>query len=99
MKYCHAIHGKVPDVTAELGIWLNKSSHGKKLGREAIALLVQWARANLVLSYFICPVDKNNIPNRKIAKFLGAVVMAEGRRASLSGNRLDELVYKIDARG
>ena len=94
-----AIHGKEPGVTAELGIWLKKSSQGKKLGREAITRLVQWARANLVLSYFIYPVDKNNIPSRKIAESLGGIVMDEGQRASLSGNRLDELVYKVDARG
>ncbi len=92
-----AIHGKEPSVTAELGIWLRKGSQGKKLGREAIALLVQWARANLALSYLTYPVDKNNIPSRKIAESLGGVVVAEGQRESLSGTSLNELVYQIDA--
>jgi len=45
------------------------------------------------------PSETNNIPSRNIAESLGGIVMAEGQRASLSGNRLDELVYKIDARG
>ncbi|HHJ15740.1 MAG TPA: N-acetyltransferase [Gammaproteobacteria bacterium] len=92
-----AIHGKEPGVTAELGIWLKKSSQGKKLGREAIMRLVQWARANLVLSGLVYPVDRDNIPSRKIAESLGGIVVAEGQRTSLSDTSLNEQVYRIDA--
>jgi len=94
-----AIHGKEPGVTAELGIWLKKSSQGKKLGLEAITHLVQWARANLVLSNFIYPVDKNNIPSRKIAESLVGIVVTEGQRTSLSGANLNEWVYRINIGG
>lgn len=94
-----AIHGKERGVTAELGIWLNKNAQGKGLGREAITALVQWAQASLALSYLIYPVDKNNIPSRKIAESLGGVVVAEGRRESLSGRSLNEMIYQIDAGG
>jgi len=90
-----AIHGKEQGETAELGIWLKKSAQGKKLGREAIALLAQWAKDNLVLSCLIYPVDKNNISSRKIAESLGGVVVSESQRKSLSGNCLNELVYHI----
>ena len=93
-----AIHGKEPGVTAELGIWLKKSSQGKKLGREAITRLVQWARANLVLSCLIYPVDRDNVPSRKIAESLGGIVVAEGQRISLSGASLNEQIYRIYAR-
>ncbi len=92
-----AIHGKEPGVTAEFGIWLKKSSQGKKLGREAITRLVQWARANVVLSGLVYPVDRDNIPSRKIAESLGGIVVAEGQRTSLSGTSLNEQVYRIDA--
>jgi len=92
-----AIDGKEQGVTAELGVWLKKSAQGRKLGREAVALLVQWARDNLVLSHLTYPVDKNNLSSRKIAESLGGVVVSEGQRESQSGDRLDELVYQIDA--
>ncbi|VAW98709.1 hypothetical protein MNBD_GAMMA19-1505 [hydrothermal vent metagenome] len=91
-----AIHGKEQGITAELGIWLKKSAQGKSLGREAIALLVQWAKYNLALSHLIYSVDKNNIPSRKIAESLGGVVVSEGQRKSQSDRHLDELVYQID---
>jgi len=91
-----AIHGKEQGETAELGVWVKKSAQGKKFGHEAVALLVQWAKDNLALSHLIYPVDKSNIPSRKIAESLGGIVVSEGQRESLSGNRLDELVYQID---
>jgi len=90
-----AIHGKESGVSAELGIWLKKSSQGKNLGREAIMRLVQWARDNLVLSGLLYPVDRDNIPSRKIAESLGGIVVAEGQRTSLSGASLNEWVYRI----
>ncbi len=48
---------------AERGLWLKKSVQGKRLGRETIALLVQWEKYNLALSHLIYFVDKNNIPS------------------------------------
>ncbi|MGV6806720.1 MAG: GNAT family N-acetyltransferase [bacterium] len=91
-----AVHGKEPGVSAELGIWLKKSAQGKKLGREAVTCLAQWARVNLLLSGLFYPVDRDNIPSRKIAESLGGVVVAKGQRTSLSGTRLNEWVYRIN---
>ncbi|MCF6255786.1 MAG: GNAT family N-acetyltransferase [Gammaproteobacteria bacterium] len=91
-----AIHGKEQGIAAELGIWLKKSAQGKNLGREAIALLVQWAKYNLALSHLVYSVDKNNIPSRKIAESLGGIVVSEGQQKSQSGKHLNELVYQID---
>lgn len=92
-----ALHGNEAPETPELGIWVKKSAQGKKLGREAICYLTKWAKNSLDFSYFIYPVDRNNIPSRKIAESLGGVVLHGRVRVSMSGATLNELVYKIEA--
>jgi RimJ/RimL family protein N-acetyltransferase len=92
-----ALHGNEAPETPELGIWIKKSAHGKKLGREAICRLVKWAKDSLDILYFIYPVDRDNIPSRKIAESLGGVVLYVRVRESMSGATLNELVYKIEA--
>lgn len=90
------LHGKENSDTPELGVWIKKSVHGKKLGREAVRILASWAQDNLNFSCLHYPVDKNNIPSRKIAESLGGVVVKEGLRESMSGNVLNEVVYRIN---
>lgn len=90
------LHNKTHGDTPELGIWLKLDAHGARLGREAIHALVAWARGHLEFSYFIYPVDKHNIPSRRIAESLGGVVVRKRRRESMSGYMLNELVYRID---
>lgn len=92
-----ALHGNEAPGTPELGIWVKKSAHGKKLGREAICHLVKWAEGSLDILYFIYPVDRDNIPSRKVAESLGGVVLHVRVRESMSGATLNELVYKIEA--
>lgn len=92
-----AIHGTDDPQVAELGVWIKKSAHEKKLGREAVRYLAEWGRKNLLLSYFIYPVDRDNIPSRKIVESLGGVVLEERVRKSMSGPTLNEIVYKIEA--
>lgn len=92
-----AIHGTNDPQVAELGVWIKKSAHGKKLGREAVRYLAEWGRKNLLLSYLIYPVDRDNIPSRKIAESLGGVILEERIRKSMSGTTLNEIVYKIEA--
>lgn len=91
-----AIHGTDDPQVAELGVWIKKSVHGKNFGREAVRYLAEWGRKNLLLSYFIYPVDRDNIPSRKIAESLGGVVLMKRVRKSMSGATLNELVYKIE---
>lgn len=91
-----ALNGNKNPQTPELGIWIKKSAHGKKLGREAIRYMTKWAKDNFVFSYFIYPVDRNNIPSRKIAESLGGVILQERVRKSMSGTTLNEIVYKIE---
>ncbi len=89
------LHGTKKPKEPELGIWLKKSAHSKHLGREAIQYLVSWAQENIEYNYLVYPVDKENIPSRKIAEYLGGTVFRENTKKSMSGNILNEVVYKI----
>lgn len=91
-----AIHGTENPQTPELGVWVKKSAQGKRLGREAIRVLTKWAKDELVFSYFMYPVDRDNIPSRKIAESIGGVVFQERVRKSMSGATLNEVIYRIE---
>jgi RimJ/RimL family protein N-acetyltransferase len=81
--------------TPEPGLWIKKSAHGHKFGREAIAGLKKWADENIKYRYLIYPVDKRNIPSRKIPESLGGVVEDEYKKENVSGNILDMVEYHI----
>ncbi|MDZ7955768.1 GNAT family N-acetyltransferase [Nostoc sp. DedQUE09] len=81
--------------TPELGIWLKKSAHGHGFGREAIDALKDWVDKNLEYNYLSYPVDKRNIPSRKIAESLGGKVFREFQQINKSGDLLDEVEYRI----
>jgi RimJ/RimL family protein N-acetyltransferase len=89
------LHIRNTPQTPELGIWLKKSAHGEKLGREAIHCLVTWARSNLDAAFLIYPVDRHNIPSRKIPESLGGVIFGEDKVENMSGHILDEVIYRI----
>lgn len=91
---CAGLHD-INTRTPELGIWIKKSAHGFGYGREAIAGLEKWAQENLDFDYIKGPIDKRNIPSRKIAKSLGGIVAKEFKRKNLSGDELDEVEYRI----
>lgn len=63
----HHIDTKTP----EFGIWLRKSAHGNKFGKEIIGTLLQWANDNLDYEYLSYPVVVNNVASRKIPESLG----------------------------
>ena len=81
--------------TPRLGIWIKKGAHGRGYGKEAVIALKEWAEENLDYEYLIYPVDKNNIPSRKIPEFLGAKVAREYDKTGMSGNKLHLLEYRI----
>ncbi|MCR4329929.1 MAG: GNAT family N-acetyltransferase [Candidatus Roizmanbacteria bacterium] len=81
--------------TPELGIWIKKSAHGNKFGREAVKALKEWTDKNKLYTYIMYPVDKRNIPSRKIAESLGGVIEDEYKKENMSGNILDEVEYRI----
>lgn len=91
---CANIHG-VKSGTPELGIWLKKGAQGRSYAYEAMRLLLSWAEQNIDYDYLKYPVDKNNIPSRKLAEKLGGLVEDEYLKTSESGNVLDELEYRM----
>jgi len=92
------LHGTVRPGVPELGIWLKARAHGNRYGREAIGALRDWAGENLEFSRLIYPVDRRNIPSRKIAEALGGTVVAARKAISMSGTELDEVIYAIERR-
>lgn len=81
--------------TPEPGIWIKKSVHGKKIGREAVAGIKKWAGDNLDFDYLIYPVHKDNIASRKIAESLGGILVSSELKVCPSGKELDEVIYRI----
>ncbi|MGA7932310.1 MAG: GNAT family N-acetyltransferase [Kovacikia sp.] len=81
--------------TPELGIWTKKNAHGYGYGREAIRYLKAWTDENLEYNYLSYPVDKRNIPSRKIPESLGGKVYREYEQLNLSGQLLDLVEYRI----
>jgi ribosomal-protein-alanine N-acetyltransferase len=91
----HAGLHHIDSDTPELGVWIKKSAHGLGYGREAITVLTHWAFANLRVRYLIYPVDRRNLPSRKIPESLDGVVEAKYERVNQSGRTLDLLEYRI----
>ncbi|HEY9803666.1 MAG TPA: GNAT family N-acetyltransferase [Leptolyngbyaceae cyanobacterium] len=87
--------GAINTDTPELGIWLKKSAHGHGFGREAVYVLKNWVDKNLEYNYLSYPVDKRNIPSRKIAESIGGKVFREFQQINKSGYLLDEVEYRI----
>lgn len=87
--------GAINTDTPELGIWIKKSDHGNGFGKEAIYALKDWVDKNLEYKYLSYPVEKRNLPSRKIAESLGGRVFREFQKINLSRNLLDELEFRI----
>lgn len=89
--------------TPELGIRIKKSAYGKKIGREAVGVLIDRANNNLNYEYLVYPVDKDNIPSRKIAESFGGVFEKDEqgnekvkKKPTLDPKKvLNSVVYKI----
>lgn len=86
---------QIDTASPSLGIWIKKSAHGNKIGREAVEGVKLWAEENLIFDYLVYPVHKNNIPSRKIAEALKGKVVFAGIKRFPSGKVLDEVIYHI----
>lgn len=89
------LHGKLNQNEPILGIWLKKDAHGNRFGQEAIKILADWARKNLIFNFMVYPCDRDNIPSRKIAEKLNGIIFRTGEVTSMSGRILNEVAYKI----
>lgn len=87
----HQPHTKHP----ELGVWVKKSAHGQGYGREAMTALKQWTDAHIDYEYILYPVDRDNIPSRKIPESLGGKVHESYHKESESGRILHTVEYRI----
>lgn len=92
---CCGLHGHGKPKTPELGIWLKVAAQGNGYGKEAITALVNWADQHLSYDYLTYPVDRNNIPSRKIPQALGGEIFEETTCATQNGASLDIVVYRI----
>ncbi len=89
------LHGGGRRAGLELGIWVRKDAHGSRYGREAMEAVVRWVTAHVACDHLIYPVDKRNIPSRKIPERLGGEIIGERVIQNESGSVLDEIVYRI----
>lgn len=89
------LHGKFSPAEPVLGIWLKKGAHGHRYGQEAIAILADWARQNVIFNYLVYPCDRDNIASRRIAEHLKGSIFRTARVKSRSGRILHEIAYKI----
>lgn len=92
---CCGLHGEGRHRTPELGIWVKKSAHGNQYGQEAIHALVFWTFRHIDVDCLIYPVDRANIPSRKIPESLGGVIFEEREVRTARGGILDEVCYKL----
>jgi [ribosomal protein S5]-alanine N-acetyltransferase len=81
--------------TPEIGIWLKLDAHGEGYGREAVTALCAWALDNLELDYLKYPVDRRNVPSRRIPESLGGRIEAEYEQTNESERVLNILEYRI----
>ena len=80
----------------ELGIWIKKDAFGKGYGREAITAITEWAKSNLKVKYITYPVDKDNIPSKKIPLSLGGKFIKEYEEETPDGRKLNIEEYYIE---
>mgnify|MGYP003974798389 FL=1 len=92
---CCGLHGEGRHRTPELGIWIKKSAHGNKYGLEAIHTLASWTFKHIDVDYLIYPVDRANIPSRRIPESMGGIVFEEKQVKTARGGYLDEICYNL----
>lgn len=91
---CASIH-KINRKNPEFGIWLKRSAHSNGYGLETIAALKEWADNNLDYKQLIYPVDKANIPSRRIPEKLDGKIIREFDLENLSGRVLNIIEFAI----
>jgi [ribosomal protein S5]-alanine N-acetyltransferase len=69
------------------GIWTKMSVHGHGFGREAIHGAKAWCDEHLAYEYLVYPVDKRNIPSRRIPESLSGIVVKEYEGKTADGAR------------
>jgi RimJ/RimL family protein N-acetyltransferase len=92
---CAGLHNTTSEIP-ELGIWIKKDAFGNKFGREAISAITEWAKSNLKVKFITYPVDKDNIPSKKIPLSLGGKLIKEYEEKTPDGRILNIEEYYIE---
>lgn len=87
----HGLHNSSP----ELGIWIKEDAWAHGYGREAVFALVRWAFEEGGFESLIYPVDRRNVPSRRIPEALGGSVWKEYKVVNAAGRDLDIVEYVI----
>jgi ribosomal-protein-alanine N-acetyltransferase len=87
----HHPHSRTP----ELGIWVAEKFHRQGLGLEAIEGLCGWAAEEIECDYLRYPVDRENLPSRRIPESLGGEIEDEYDRVKPDGRMLNIVEYRI----
>ena len=88
----HHLKNNVP----ELGIWIKTESHGHHYGREAIGGIIKHA-CSIGIEKLCYPVDRRNIPSKKIPLFFGGKLIVPCKKVKTPDNRiLEEEIYEIE---
>ena len=95
---CAGLH-HVGSRTPEFGIWLARTAQGRGYGTESIRALRDWG-ARLDPEGYVYPVDRRNMPSRRLAERLGGVVVEtrSNEKATPDGRRLETIVYRVPTR-
>ncbi len=91
---CAGLH-KINTLRPELGIWLKKSAHGHRYGREAMTLIKKWVDDHLLYEYILYPVGEHNIASRKIPESLGGKLVSKFIGKNVFGTPFEEVEYRI----
>lgn len=86
---------KLKKETSEMGIWMKKRAHGKRLGREAALGLRDWIFKNLELDYFLYSMNVENISSQKIAESLGGTLIKTEKRNFPTGKIQKSHFYHV----
>lgn len=88
----HDLQEEIP----KLGIWTKVESHGNHYGREAIGGIIKFA-GTLGIKKLYYPVDRRNIPSKKIPLFYGGKLIVNYKEVKTQNGRiLEEEIYEIN---
>lgn len=88
------VHG-LNTFSPELGVWMKKSAQGQGYGKESLGALKEWVDEHVSYDYLVYPVDRDNLPSRCIADFLGGAVAQVYDKKNEAGRTLHTFEYWI----
>lgn len=81
---------------AKLGIWTKITSHNNHYGREAVGGMIEYG-SKVGLKRLLYPVDRRNIPSKKIPLFYGGKLVVDYKEVQTPDGRiLEEEIYEIE---